>query len=593
MSEQNETMRYASVNGRVASLSNKECVFQAVHGDDAHVMTTDVLSAMDACRKFATLQEHAKNVQERLPQLRGQDAAIGKVFEFLVNRGLFESSEAAAQRIADAGADIEAANPERVFVRTCDRTSQLQALLASAEEYQNANGRKLEYVVVDDSRNADARKSNAEVIDSVRETLAIRHVDVEKRHQLVEKLVDVTGVPRDQVTRLAGAATAQGFSGGQAWNTALLLGAGHGALLMDDDMRFNVRSWPGAVSQVHVGAAAHTPLGLFGDDAEMFSQLADIDGDPLESHIELCGAPLTAILNGDPREPNDILAGLSWSQVDALAGKASIRSTSSGAFGDSRMDTTLWLYSVPAQMRLGMWEDRDEYYRMLQRPLMGQGYGHRQLAMCSQFTPTTLDNRELVPPAAPMGRGEDAYFGFLLRFLHPQSLCANLPTLFEHRRPGVGDRPQMTAFEPWVSRFIGEFAFSRTENCESDAPADRAMYLAAVLKDLGLSSHQHLLGTVREFMSFMRSEIIRQLQMADANDPQAPEHWRVDRRDWIKAHAESLANPELPNFRDWKGGLNETEIAQRLSTALLEHAASIEAWVPLWESARDQGDQLI
>ena len=54
---------FASEDGLVASLSSQECVFQMRRTGDTHVMTFQVLQAMDQCREFRSLDEHAAKHQ--------------------------------------------------------------------------------------------------------------------------------------------------------------------------------------------------------------------------------------------------------------------------------------------------------------------------------------------------------------------------------------------------------------------------------------------------------------------------------------------------------------------------------------------------
>lgn len=53
---------YASEDGVVASLSNNECIFQVRRTGETHVMTFQVLQALDQSREFRTLDEHVAQI---------------------------------------------------------------------------------------------------------------------------------------------------------------------------------------------------------------------------------------------------------------------------------------------------------------------------------------------------------------------------------------------------------------------------------------------------------------------------------------------------------------------------------------------------
>ena len=83
---------YASVDGRVADLTAGECLFIDRHSTERHVMTHDVLKAMDLTRRFATLEEHTDAIEQQIPSLKGRRKDIRRVIEYLIERGLLVSA---------------------------------------------------------------------------------------------------------------------------------------------------------------------------------------------------------------------------------------------------------------------------------------------------------------------------------------------------------------------------------------------------------------------------------------------------------------------------------------------------------------------
>src|SRR4051794_30620094 len=90
---------FASREGRVAALSSTECVFFAQGDTTPHVMTMQVLQALDQCRAFRTLDDHVVRVEANVPGLGGQREAILRVLQNLVHRDLLFGDEAFIARL--------------------------------------------------------------------------------------------------------------------------------------------------------------------------------------------------------------------------------------------------------------------------------------------------------------------------------------------------------------------------------------------------------------------------------------------------------------------------------------------------------------
>ena len=216
---QNDGPLVASVEGQVAQLSAEECVFLDRATGQSHVMTLDVLTAMDASRRFLTVQEHTANVEQRVPALKGKGHAIEKVFGFLRERGLLvEAAEMVGKLAQTPSRDLE--SPRTLVIRTCDRPAQLQRLAASLADYETSYRRGLRYVIVDDSRRTVAENRTA--LESLREQgLEVHQLDRDWRERFAADLGKVeTSRP------LLGLADGQTVTCGGAWNTATLLTAG-------------------------------------------------------------------------------------------------------------------------------------------------------------------------------------------------------------------------------------------------------------------------------------------------------------------------------------------------------------------------------
>jgi hypothetical protein len=137
---------YASEDGRVASLSSQECIFLVKRTGEPHVMTFQVLQALDLCREFRTLDEHVARIQSTIPGLADKGEPVRLVVyghdrtSFLVSRHQ-EEDAALREDIAHNArhhrdSDITGVIESRV---TPHATGQLLAPVEA--ECQSSNGR--------------------------------------------------------------------------------------------------------------------------------------------------------------------------------------------------------------------------------------------------------------------------------------------------------------------------------------------------------------------------------------------------------------------------------------------------------------------
>src|SRR5262249_50222022 len=125
-----------------------------------HVMTMQVLQALDQCREFRTLDDHAVRIEANVQGLAGKSEDIRRVLDNLVQRRLLLSDEDFLSRLRST--PRRDAPPQRaVYIRACDRPDRLASLLSSLVDYERRHQAKRRYVLIDDSAspaNCDAQR---------------------------------------------------------------------------------------------------------------------------------------------------------------------------------------------------------------------------------------------------------------------------------------------------------------------------------------------------------------------------------------------------------------------------------------------------
>jgi len=236
---------YASEDGRVASLSSQECIFFVKYSGAAHVMTLQVLQALDQCREFRTLHDHAARIESTVPGLAGKGEDIRRVLDGLVQRKLLVRDADFIARFHNA---VEREPPplRAVFIRACDRPARLACLLDSLVDYEQHFGANRRYVLIDDSINARHIDEQRELLREFARATAckVSYVGRSASAKLVEKFARAKPHVRDAIRALLlrqSHPQAQRFGGGRSRNLALLLSAGARLILLDDDLRLPLR----------------------------------------------------------------------------------------------------------------------------------------------------------------------------------------------------------------------------------------------------------------------------------------------------------------------------------------------------------------
>src|SRR5512141_404770 len=231
---------FASEDGLVASLSAHEVIFLTKRTGEPHVMTFQVLQAMDQCREFRSIDEHIARIQSTIPALASKRDDVRRVLDNLVQRQLLVSDRQFIERVRAQPRAL--AKFRAVFIRACDSPSELQHLLVSLTDYERRFRANRHYVVLDDSTLPAHVNEQRDLLREFARTTGCKatYVGRSERAKLVEKLgkaiPQASGVLPRLLTREANAQAAL-FGGGRGKNLALLLGAGARIALFDDDMR--------------------------------------------------------------------------------------------------------------------------------------------------------------------------------------------------------------------------------------------------------------------------------------------------------------------------------------------------------------------
>lgn len=591
---------FASVAATANTLGNTEAVMRETDTGRTAIMTLQVLEAMDLCREFQTLDQHVRTVCGSLQGLQGQETAVRNVLHNLASRGLLIEADAWLSRLREHRSEAPA--PFRtVIIRTADRPQCVRALLESLRAYEARWRPGHRYLLVDQSEDRAAHAENAAALEDFSASSGCRSLHFD-RTQMARRLRELQQALPAQTEALAYLLDAErhriGYHGayGVATNWASLLTAGERCVLLDDDYLLPIRLHPDWQRGLKFGPQPVID-GVFAGVDQALAQGLDCEHDPLDLHAELCGHSLAALLGQRPLLALNAsnLRGLAPSRLPQLRADARVIATSQGRRGDAAGISLNWLLMQPPVVLEARLSDRDIYQGQVQRPAVWSGGAHFQLVEHRSFPSFMLDGSRLLPPAPPMGRGEDALFSACLETLHPQALQMELPLAIGHRglnaleRGDVFNQPSTPSFAEMVVSQVRAWA----PDMRGVGVRQRLNLLAAQLADLAAMDARSANAYMDAYLLDHRAGLIAAMQGLLLEMPKGPGHWAADVRSQIEANGLALTAGDPPRFAEWPGRVDAEQSATLFRDYLQPLSAALPAWMEAFEWAREQAPRWI
>jgi len=567
---------YASVMGAAADLGGGECVFRTRDGQ-THVMTHQVLQALDRCRAFLSLAEHVQAVREILPKVPAD--GIGRVLDSLVARRLLISEQDFVATLRPDAAS--SSRPVQLLVRLGDGGDALRPLLQSIAS--SAADRIVDSVVLLNEASSSAARQRLQ--SALPELLGmagvpVRMVDASEQRASLQRIAGKEARLRAMTDTLFGADTAA--TGSQRFNLALTLTAGRRSLIVDQHMRAPLRRHAEyrrgmelrAVEQLSARFYANTAGALGSGDATVES------GQLLDAHRRACGAPVGSLLADNAAAPWQAgdLRGVSLSECVVTGPAETVLATYSGTRGVRHGIHAEDLFLLDELSRNALSADREAYLRQLDGGALWYGVRRAALARRSRTLPTSVDARQLLPFALPFGAGAGSSFSAMLGIARPDGVLMHMPdawavTAADPDAAGIAK----TARTPEFDAFVADYLVGRSDDIHAAAPAARLGAAAQRLRDLGAASDASLKGYVSEYVQFVRSDLVSRLQRAaEAAGKDAPLHWLADLRAIVTLNGRALIDADAAQ-------LSGSGTLAILRGQLDATADALDTWPVLWQ----------
>ncbi|WP_200279741.1 hypothetical protein [Rhabdochromatium marinum] len=400
-------------------------------------------SFLDYLKVFRSLSDHAAVIVSRFPNLQGQPHTLEESLGQLIPRGLlYSADDVLAQLDSNSASAARKPKPLTLCIRTCDRPDALHRLLNSCAEHAKTFNHPWPIEILEDSRRAQHRSTNAALVENFSEQLTLKYIGFEQQEIWLASLVEQAPEDSEALHWLLDPQYPDNRdqpSHGRLYNLAFLRHAGERILMVDDDATLNAWRWPDAQSEPLFGLSGRAALPMPNVSAAQ-SVLTRTELDPIAAHGAVLGQPIATAIrvnNNNQLESSCLQSSMIESVPHPYARPGRIRYTRNGFLGDTgSINDQQYFYRLrldaPALVL-----SAESYRRFRNAPRCAISVPKRpELLNGSHFHHTTcagLDLSDLIPPVLPRGRNEDSLLGALLRFLYPQDFGMRLNFALEHR----------------------------------------------------------------------------------------------------------------------------------------------------------------
>ncbi len=393
------------------------------------VVTRDVGNALSHCHNFETLSNHTTHLCATIPLLRDQHKDVLQILKSARDASILASSDATADRLNSAPTATKIA-PTRVFIITCDRPAAIERLLDSLLTGCDLT-RHDQLFLIDDSRHASNAQQNRQLVAQFNLTSAqpMLYVGAEAAASLLSQLVkQLPTQERGLHFLLDRKRWAEQPTYGLSRNVCLLLSVGYRALVLDDDIVCRAVQSPESKPGVTFSYQEAREAWFYAAETELKEACVWCDFDPLSRHAEALGQPLAAVLatiNGGPIHP----ASLDHSNgklLELLNGGSPVLITQCGSAGDPGTAGSRWIVNLDQESIERLLASNTDEQVLADSHLCWLGYSCTTVSLRGVMSQLTgLDNSQLLPPFAPILRGEDDLFATMTSYLHPASAVLN------------------------------------------------------------------------------------------------------------------------------------------------------------------------
>lgn len=578
------TCELIPVNAQMTVAINRENGVQ-------RLLVPSLVEALKTCTSFDTVAGHTRELCQKRPELRGQEAMVASTLEELRRAGFFLEADTVAQRL-NAPSSKQLA-PTRVFVITADRPDDVERLLESMLRSGGLTEHESLFLI-DDSRAAENQQKNADAVArfSTRSARSMTYFGPDQQQRLLDGLIESLPGHEHGIRFLIDRKRWDRHpTYGRSRNLALLLSVGYRAIVLDDDILCEAIRPAVPEESIAVGVDHSREASFFTDRDSLMALAVRLEASPLTLHGQTVGATLGEVvrgLNGGELQPTQ-LAGANAAMTNIWRADSPVLVTQCGAWGDPGTGNAHWTLNLSEYSVSRLLAAPQGVTQAIENRCAWLGSPRPtiiKMAFMSQMT--GLDNTALLPPYFPAFRGEDLLFASMVEAMHPRGAVLEHGFAVPHL---PGERSRKSLRDPIANAggigLFSAYLTNRIDYTDANDAGDRLAMLAQDFRRIAAKSTDNLLVDYRREVTTahaMTNHLLTEQRKRTEDMNSANWTGYLDRG--ISEIQSALAREWTPlDINDVPGDISIEQAVDGFRGFLRGYAAALEAWVEVREAA--------
>ena len=597
--------RLSSVS-RIPNGMGEETLYAPQSGRSVRVPSS-FAEVLSSGKRFYTQNELSEMVLQA-PQNKIMREPVQALLNQLIENNLLISESAFVRKLASQSS-VSMSYPEDPGINTLgivtgNRPQTLQRCLESYFQNCQATGKTLHSLIIDDSAKPEVCQEYRERLQSLHTkfNLPITYIGRQELQQFVENLRREGDIPHSVIEfALVKPSHSPLFHSGNR-NTLLLATGGELVFSADDDTLCQAVASP-AMSQ-GLGLISDTDPSdywFFPNRESLLRERSLQSTDVLHKIEELLGkGPAQIVANKRPGHESIAVHDINDELLKRLQDpQARVTLTFPGLIGDCGWGAPFGFWGDPMGFLLMEGDSHsrlthtEEHYR--------QSCKSREIlrvtptptlsdASFSMSTFLGMDNRELLPPFFPFGRGSDTLFGWTTWHSLPHSLVGHIPWALLHapQDPRMFHQGELlrtaSAFDSSKILFACLAMFQW--NSYQDDPAQRLLQMGKFLREIGQLSPSKFEECIRVAALHYNSRFERMIEQRLQASESMPKYWAQDLEQYLILLRKSELGNDYWVPLDLALGVSLSIAKERTSKFILQFGELLCWWPTMRDAAQ-------
>jgi acyl carrier protein len=535
------------------------------------------------------------------------EKAEAKIAE-LIDRGLLISETGTISRLMQASQRSSALKISTLACVSCDRSIAAMRALSSYIHHCRNFGRAPRFVMMDDSSEPTTRAEYRRMLLSLKDKFQteIYYSGADEKRLFLHRLATRAALPADTLEfALFGFSKEKLASSGRNRNALLLETLDEGAFSADDDTVCNITVGPERRAGLCLLSGAEnsgrdpSDIWSLNNRESSIGAFTPVEVNLLDIHEQFLGREVSdCVSSAYGKEEIEIeqTEACLPNRLKNYGGK--IRLTLNGLIGDCG-----WGSPFPYLLLEG-----NSFYRLTcSESIYQKTLTCRELLRVTVNTVITdqaknlmstffgYDNRKILPPFVPIGRGADYIFALTLSKCYRDNFFTHLPYALLHspieKRSFWPGEVQRSAAGIDLSSLIAALVCSFDLGDDRSGEEEGLIRLGRFLEQLGMLPVSEFTEICRVVVCHQICDLITELEKRLRQHSAAPDFWVKDVSQYLATLNENLTRPEIAVPLDIRYGHTIDESLALMQRLIREYGRLLIHWPSIVQACREMREQ--